>query len=124
MIITAHASWPPLCIIIIINFATRMQVAVQALLDFLHAHAGFHVLDAAAMAQLKMQLVPRALAEWPDLQRVLQTKVRRWSWSGPESPFRWIARGPATGFDAALTRDEVFALTQLLLLKVGGIVFF
>ena len=47
------------------------------LLEFLRAHAGDAVLDAAAMAQLNGALVPAALAAWPPLRQVLEIRVRK-----------------------------------------------
>ena len=83
---------------------------MEALLAFLQAHEHDGVLDAAAMAQLDDELVPAALAEWPGLQQVLESEksyVRVFNWT------------PADGFKAALFRDQVSALTQLLMLQVG-----
>ena len=69
------------------------------------------------MAQLNEQLVPPALAAWPALQHVLKTKVPvEMSWLGHKAVYGWSAAG---GFVVALTRDQVFALTQQLLLQVG-----
>ena len=82
--------------------------ALRALLEFLQAHAGDGVLDAAAMAQLNGELVPAALAAWPRLQQLLETE--------DVFVFYWT---PADGFEAALRQDQVFALTQLLMLQVG-----
>ena len=81
-----------------------------ALLEFLRAHAHDAVLDAAAMARLNGELVPAALQERPALQDVL-AKETRWA----KTVFGWQS---AHGFTAALTRDQVVALTQLLMLQV------
>ena len=89
------------------------STAVTDLLGFLQAHAGDVVLDAAAMAQLQEELVPAALAAWPGLQQVLQTKTC--SFLDDEAVYPWTAAG---GFAAPLTREQVFALTQQLMLQV------
>ena len=84
--------------------------ALRALLEFLQVHAGDGVLDAAAMGQLGEVLVPAALAAWPRLQQVLESEANYCA------VFNWT---PADGFKAALARDQVLALTQLLMLQVG-----
>ena len=85
--------------------------AVLALVDFLRAHAHDAVLDGAAMARLNGALVPAALAAWPALRQVLETR------SQSAAVFAWTTA--AHGFTAALTHEEVCALTQLLMLQVG-----
>ena len=85
--------------------------AVMALLEFLRAHEHDDVLDAAAMARLNDELVPAALQAWPALQDVLESKV-----NGFREVYPWTADH---GFTKALTRAQVFALTQQLMLQVG-----
>ena len=95
--------------------------ALRALLEFLREHAGDHgdgVLDAAAMAQLNDELVPAALAAWPDLQQVLESTLESW-WH--VAVFRWTVAG---GFQAPLSHEQVFALTQLVMLQVGPLIIF
>ena len=82
----------------------------MALLEFLQAHAHDWVLDAAAMARLNDELVPAALQAWPELQGVLQTRVEG---------FRMVPWTADHGFTEAPTREQVFALTQQLMLQVG-----
>ena len=92
----------------VVSFFSPLMAA--ALLEFLQAHAHDAVLDAAAMARLNDELVPAALQAWPELQDVLETRLRF-----TEQVPLWTAAG---GFTAALARKQVFALTQLLLLQV------
>ena len=65
--------------------------AVRALLGFLQAHAGdaHAVLDAAAMALLNGELVPAALAAWPELQDALESKVMLALTGSPSFHGRW-----------------------------------
>ena len=84
---------------------------MEALLAFMQAHEHDGVHDAAAMAQLNGVLVPAALAVWPRLQQVLKSKD-----DFGRAVFNWA---PADGFKTPLTREEVSALTQLLMLQVG-----
>ena len=84
-----------------------------ALVEFLQAHAGDAVLDTAAMVQLNEAVVPAALATWPHLRQVLETEVKQLN---TEAVFKWTADA---GFAVPLTREQVFALTQLLMLQVG-----
>ena len=95
-------------------FAFKDDPRVMALLQFLWQHADVAVLDALAMAQLQA-LVPPALVARPDLQRVLELYVRRFSNFLPESVFSWTT---ARGFARPLSREQVHALTQLLMLQV------
>ena len=83
----------------------------MALIEFLQAHAHDWVLDAAAMAQLNDELVPAALQACPALQDVLESKV-----NGFREVYPWTADH---GFTKALTHEQVFALTQQLMLQVG-----
>ena len=87
----------------------NVNPAMMALLEFLRAHEHDVVLDAAAMARLNDELVPAALQAWPALQGVLE------QWYVIEPVYPWTAGG----FTAALTREEVFTLTQQLMLQVG-----
>ena len=89
---------------------------LRALLEFLQAHAGDGVLDAAAMAQLNGEVLPAALAAWPVLREVLETKVAWFRAMLHATVFNWTA---GAGFAAPLTQEQVFALTNLLTLKVG-----
>ena len=87
----------------------------MALLEFLQAHAHDVVLDAAAMAQLNGVLVPVALQAWPALRGVLEKRVRHY-----REVYPWRADH---GFTETLTCEQVFALTQQLMLQVGAPVF-
>ena len=87
----------------------------MALVEFLQAHAGDAVLDAAAMARLEDDLLPRALAAWPDLRKVLQDQdLVFWRWDGTAEYCR---------FAASLSCAQVFSLAQPLLLQVGNLPF-
>ena len=85
--------------------------AVMALLEFMRAHEHDAVLDAAAMARLNGELVPAALAAWPALRDVLK---------GNREVYPWRADH---GFTETLTCEQVFALSQQLMLQVGPPVF-
>ena len=93
--------------------ADNNNPAVMALREFLRAHAHDELLDAAAMARLNDELVPAALQAWPALRGVLETRAD--DYRGTAYP--WTADH---GFTAALTREQVFALTQPLMLQVGS----
>ena len=83
---------------------------VAALLAFLKQHEDDGALGAIAMEQLN-GLVPPALAAWPGLQQVLDTQA------DGSKVFFWTA---TAGFAAPLEREQVFALSQLLMLQVGN----
>ena len=92
-----------------------MPAELLALVEFLQAHAGDGVLDAAAMARLQDELVPAALAAWPGLRQVLEARVSHVSDTRDDAVCNWTAAG---AFAAPLTREQVFALTQQLMLQV------
>ena len=90
----------------------------MALLEFLWEHEHDWVLDAAAMARLNGELMPAALQAWPQLQDMLETTaavvVTRRGRRGV-AVYPWTAR---QGFWQPLDHEQVFALTQQLMLQV------
>ena len=84
---------------------------MAALLAFLKLHEDGGALGATAMEQLNGLVLP-ALAAWPGLQQVLDTRV------DGSKVFFWT---PAAGFAAPLEHEQVFALSQLLLLQVSNV---
>ena len=84
---------------------------MQALTEFLQAHADDVVLDAAAMAQLHA-LMPLALTARPDLQAMLGNI------SDPD-----LVVG-STAFASPLTHEQIATLTHRLRLEVCFYLFY